>query len=82
MDFSVLEKQEHWQATALAKDGHRVFIMRGYPGSEYFEKDYYILDGGNHIGTMAFLAGAVRGMFTSGELTLSKGSVPDGENPQ
>ena len=79
-DLSALESQLNWQATAETKDGHRGFIMRGYPGCEYFEKDYYIFDGGTHIGTMAFTVIAIKEMFASGELTLLRGSIPDKEN--
>jgi hypothetical protein len=79
-DISELEHSPDLQAIAQTKDGHRAFILRGVPGGEYFEKDFYIFDGSRHIGSTAFTMGAIRGMFSSGELTLLRGSIPDKEN--
>ena len=79
-DISKLQGSVDLQAIAQAKDGHRAFIMRGAPGSEYFEKDFYIFDGGNHIGSMAFMASVIKKMFASGLLTLLQGSIPYREN--
>jgi hypothetical protein len=77
-EISQLEKSADLQAIAQTKDGHRAFIMRGAPGSEYFEKDFYVFDGCSHIGSMAFMASEIRKMFTSGQLMLLQGSIPDG----
>jgi hypothetical protein len=80
-NISELEHSPDLEATAQTKDGHRAFILRGAPGSEYFEKDFYIFDGNNHVGSMAFVANEIKEMFASGELTLLRGSIPDKENP-
>jgi len=79
-DLSELEHSPDLQAIAQTKGGHRAFIVRGAPGSEYFEKDYYIFDGDNHVGSMAFVVSEIQKMFASGELTLLQGSIPDKEN--
>ena len=79
-DISELEHSPDLQAIAQTKAGHRAFIMRGALGSEYFEKDYYIFDGNNHVGSMAFVVNEIKKMFASGELTLLRGSIPDKEN--
>ena len=78
-DISKLKDSPDLQAVAETKDGHRAFIMRGVPGGEYFERDYYILDGGRHVGSEAFTMNEIRKMFSSG-LTLLQGSIPDKEN--
>jgi hypothetical protein len=52
-------------------------VPDGTPGGEYFEKDYYIFDGNNHVGSTAFTMGAIQGIFSSGELTtLLRGKIP------
>jgi len=79
-EISQLKKSADLQAIAQTKDGHRAFIMRGAPSSEYFEKDFYIFDGCKHIGSMAFMASEIRKMFISSRLTLLQGSIPDREN--
>ena len=79
-DISQLERSADLQAVAQTKHGHRAFIMRGAPSSEYFEKDFYIFDGGNHIGSQAFTVGEIKKMFSSGQLALLHGSIPDREN--
>jgi hypothetical protein len=79
-DISELEHSPDLQAIAQTKDGHRAFIMRGVPGGKYLEKDFYIFDGGRHVGLTAFTMDAIKGMFASGELTLLLGSLPDNEN--
>jgi len=79
-DISQLERSADLQAVAQTKDGHRAFIMRGAPGGEYFENDFYIFDGGNHIGSVAFMASEIKKMFSSGQLTLLQGSIPDNKN--
>ena len=75
-----VEQRTHYQATAKAKHGHYVIILRGYKGSPWFEKDYYIYDGENHVGTVAFMMTEIRKMFASGELELLRGAIPDTEN--
>lgn len=79
-DISQLERSADLQAIAQTQDGHRAFIIRGVPGSKYFEKDFYIFDGGNHIGSMAFMASEIEKMFASGQLSLLRGSIPHTEN--
>ena len=54
--------------------------MRGAPGNEYFEKDYYIFDGNNHVGSMAFVVSEIQKMFASGDLMLLRGNIPEKEN--
>jgi hypothetical protein len=79
-DISELEHSPDLQAIAQTRAGHRAFIMRGAPGSEYFEKDFYIFDGQRHVGSMAFTMCPIQEMFSSGNLTLLRGSIPDKEN--
>jgi hypothetical protein len=78
--ISELERQPHWQAIAEARTGQYVVIMRGYPGSEYFEKDYHIFDGETHNGNISYVVSEIKKMFESGTLTLVKGSIPQTEN--
>ena len=80
IDISKLEHSPDLQTIAQTKAGHRAFIMRGAPGNEYFEKDYYIFDGNNHVGSMAFVVSEIQKMFASGDLMLLRGNIPEKEN--
>jgi hypothetical protein len=78
---SDLERQPNWQATAKARDGHYVVIMRGHQDSEYFTEDYHIFDGENHIGSLSYKLNMIVKMFTCGDLKILRGSILDEENP-
>ena len=80
LDISELEHSLNLQAIAQTKAGHRAFIIRGAPGSKCYKKDYYIFDGKNHVGSTAFVVAEIQKMFTSGELMLLRGSIPEKEN--
>jgi hypothetical protein len=74
--ISDLERNERWQATAVNKHGYPVVRMRGCPGALY-EKDYYTLP---LEVAYPFTLDGIRHQFTSGELKLVRGIIPEAES--
>jgi hypothetical protein len=79
------ERNPNWQATATYHDGRWVAIIRGMPGSK-FQGNFYLYDedwvpqhplealqGG---GMQAYSAAQIQAMFTSGEISLLRGTIP------
>ena len=75
------EKNKNWQATAKHSDGHSLPVMRGQPGGT-FEGKFYLYDETWTSprpavdGMQGYSVGEIEAMFSSGELSLVRGSIP------
>jgi len=80
--ISECEQNKNWQATAKRADGRLVAVMRGQPGGK-FEGNFYLYkdDWTPRLapigrGMKAYSAGEIALMFSSGEVSLIKGTIP------
>jgi hypothetical protein len=80
--ISKCERNQNWQATAKRADGRLVAVMRGQPGGE-LEGNFYLYkdDWTPRLsligrGMKDYSAGEINLMFSSGELSLIKGTIP------